>query len=108
MKESLSFLNSYFSVTKQFMLMLLITAAVSMFSDNRTLIITLLALSLGFALRYMILGNLAKIMSNALCLVFSGYSLHYGYAENNFYCYVLSALIFGAVTYDLYNREKNL
>lgn len=77
-----------------------------MLNDNSTVILTLIAIMFGTSLRYLIKGNLVRIISNALGLVFSGYSLNYGYVENSPYCYVLSALIFGAVIYDLYTREK--
>lgn len=77
-----------------------------MLNDNSTIILPLIAVIIGTLIRCLVKGNLVKIISNALGLVFSGYSLNYGYVENNPYCYALSALIFGAVIYDLYTREK--
>lgn len=62
------------------------------------------AIAIAFFIKYSVKGKSIILTMNALSLAFSGYCVHYGYVENNFYAYAVSILIFIATTHKLYQK----
>ena len=76
-----------------------------MFNYNNIIYFVIAAvIAIVFFIKYFVKEKSIILIMNAFSLAFSGYCVHYGYVENNFYAYAVSILIFIATTHKLYQK----